>query len=238
MSVRGPRWSDLTAVFGGRFDPPHLGHVEALNGLFETPGVARVVVMPSGNPPHKAAQAADSARVEMARAAFLSGANRDRIEVSSLEIERVRKTGLPGYAFDTLQELRRERGDRLAFVIGADQLRDLPHWHRFPEILSLCHWIVLERKPDGQPLIQQAVGSLTGSGLLRSRPDWSWQGLHVLEVASTPGTGLLICPTEARNLSSTQVREDFARGIPPETLPLPDAVIESLKRLKLYGRGN
>lgn len=238
MSAPAPRWQELTAIFGGRFDPPHLGHVEAVAGLFQMPGVARVIVMPSGNPPHKAAQASDSARLELARAAFLAGPTPGAIEVSDLEVERARGTGQLGYAFDTLQDLRRQHGDRLAFVIGADQLRDLPKWHRFPEILGLCHWIVLERKPNGPAMIQEAISTLTGSGVLRQRPDWSFQGLPCLEVTQAPGKGVLICPTEAREVSSTQIREDFARGIAPESLPLPSQVIEGLKRLNLYGRGN
>jgi nicotinate-nucleotide adenylyltransferase len=195
--------------------------------------------MPSGNPPHKGTHATNEARLALSKAAFLTGPDRDRIEVSTLEIERVGLSGQPGYAFDTIQELRQKRGqgrgDRLAFVIGADQFLDLPKWHRFPEILGLCHWIVLERKLDGRATLQQALGALTGSGLLRSRPDWSWQGAHCLEITSPPGTGVLICPTPARALSSTDIREALARGAPPKSLPLSEAVIQAIHQQKLYG---
>ena len=98
MASRAPRWTECTALFGGRFDPPHLGHEEALAGLFESPGVARVLVIPSGNPPHKPVTASNEARLEMARAAFLKSNLPGPVEVHPLEIERTRQTGAPGYA--------------------------------------------------------------------------------------------------------------------------------------------
>jgi len=233
MTPSAPRWSEITALFGGRFDPPHLGHNEAIQGLFEHPGVREVLVMPSGSPPHKAAVAPDALRLQMARAAFLGGPH--PVAVSDIEIERTRRTGLPGYAFDTLQELNRDRGRNLAFVIGADQLRDLPKWHRFPEVLSLSHWIVLERKPDGAAVIAEALAGLQGSGLLRPRPEWTHRGCPAFEISPATGRALIICPTQARELSSTRIREALARREKLDEQPLAPEVREWIRKQRLYG---
>ncbi len=238
MSQRPPRWSECTALFGGRFDPPHLGHEQALEGLFETPGVSRVLVVPSGNPPHKSTAASNEARLELAKEAFKKPGRARPVEILDDEIERTRLSGCPGYAWDTLQALKGTYGDSLAFVIGADQLRDLPQWHRFPEILGLCHWIVLERQPDGQAVVGEAIKTLIGSGLLRPKPEWSTQGLPALEVSHSPGRTLLVCPTKAPAVSSTDIRERLARGERPETLPISPEVALRLKSLKLYGTGH
>jgi nicotinate (nicotinamide) nucleotide adenylyltransferase len=235
MASRAPRWTECTALFGGRFDPPHLGHEEALAGLFESPGVARVLVIPSGNPPHKPVTASNEARLEMARAAFLKSNLPGPVEVHPLEIERTRQTGAPGYAWDTLQDLKKQGIQNLAFVIGADQLRDLPKWHRFPEILGFCHWIVLERKPEGPALIENALKELQASGLARPARDQGPQGLPCFELTQPEGSSLIVCPTRARAASSTEIREKLALGHPPESLPISTEVALCLKRNRLYG---
>jgi nicotinate-nucleotide adenylyltransferase len=236
-AARAPRWTECTALFGGRFDPPHLGHEEALRGLFEVPGVARVWVIPSGNPPHKVALAPDLARLEMARAAFLRPSIGGPVDVLPLEIERVRNSGGSSYSWDTLLELKAQGAQNLAFVIGADQLKDLPRWHRFPEVLGLCHWIVLERKPEGPALIQEALSHLQGSGLIRQAPEASVHGLPCFEFTQAPGQFLLICPTRAQAISSTELREKLACGHQPEELNLSNEVSLCLKRNRLYGTG-
>src|SRR3954447_18077682 len=91
--VSAPRWSEVTAVFGGRFDPPHLGHREAVRGLFERPGVSRVVILPSASPPHKPTWASAENRAEMASLNFQTfGFNKfpQAIETDRRELDRAR----------------------------------------------------------------------------------------------------------------------------------------------------
>jgi nicotinate (nicotinamide) nucleotide adenylyltransferase len=138
-------WREVTAIFGGTFDPPHLGHREAVASLFKVPGVGRVFVSPAATPPLKASRASTEARIAMTRLAF---AGLPDVTIDLREIERAKKDpAKPSYSFDTLLELKREiPGKQLAFVLGTDQAARLPSWHRYPEILDLCHWIVLKRK--------------------------------------------------------------------------------------------
>src|SRR4051812_10219884 len=99
------QWGRTTALFGGTFDPPHSGHLEAVNGLFGLPGVARVVVVPSASPPHKPGVTAASKRLEMTRLAFSSRRFAGEVSVDDCEIERAVRTGQPSYSFDTIREL-------------------------------------------------------------------------------------------------------------------------------------
>src|SRR4051812_37133027 len=102
------RWNEITAVFGGRFDPPHVGHREAVKGLFRSPGVKEVIILPSGNSPHKPSIGTISQRAEMAKLAFSSltgdlipsGIWQDPIELNRAKIN----PNLPTYSFDTLNE--------------------------------------------------------------------------------------------------------------------------------------
>ncbi|MCM2322077.1 MAG: nicotinate (nicotinamide) nucleotide adenylyltransferase [Oligoflexia bacterium] len=217
----GPRWHEVTAVFGGTFDPPHCGHLEAVRGLFRVPGVQRTLVIPSATPPQKPGFAPTEHRLEMTRRCFAPLA--PDVTVDFREAERaVRNPERPSYTFDTLLELRRDL-PRLAFVLGADQLARLPSWHRFPEILGLCHWIVLERKPDGGALAAPVLRQWLASGLLR--PDFT----------TREGTTLQLFPTEAPLISSTAIRQQLARaGEPPNNL-LPPEVVIYLKMHRLYG---
>jgi nicotinate-nucleotide adenylyltransferase len=216
-------WNDLTAVFGGRFDPPHQGHVEAVLGLFERPGVKQVLILPSPTPAHKPAVATPEQRLEMAKLAFAHP--KLPIQLDLREFERA-SAGRPTYSFDTLSDMKREFGPSLAFVIGTDQLENLPQWHRFPDVLGLCHWIVLERK--SAPHGGKTFSEWEASGLVARVSDHLWR-------FKAGGTTMTLVPTPAPALSSTAIREQIARtGEPPEA-QLPPGVYAYLKNVGLYG---
>ena len=225
------RWNEITAVFGGRFDPPHLGHREAVRGLFKFPAVKQVLVMPSGSAPHKPTLATGAQRAQMAKLAFgdlpfdLLPAE---IRFDLSELDRAKQNpNVPTYSFDTINELRTVY-PQLAFVLGADQLAALPTWHRFPELLTLCHWIVLERKPQGSELARQTLQEWETSGLVKAKGPHTWESIK-------SGFLIQIVPTEAKDVSSTQIRESIARtGEPPADSLLPE-VLAYLKEQRLYG---
>ncbi len=232
MSTVGPQWAETTAIFGGTFDPPHLGHREAVAGLFRNPGVKRVLVVPSAVPPQKSSGATSSEhRVEMTRRCFEGLAD---VELDLRELTRAQNSPKsPTYSFDTLAELGREQSPgRLAFVIGADQLAQLHQWHRFPELLGLCHWIVLARRPGGDARAQEALKQWAGAGIIgREGASRCWQ---LRSAASTVGYIQLVA-TDAPEISSTGIRETIARsGRPPEG-QLGEAVLAYLMRHRLYG---
>jgi nicotinate-nucleotide adenylyltransferase len=254
-STGTPRWNELTAVFGGTFDPPHLGHREAVAGLFQNPGVRRVLVIPSATPPQKPQAIASEHRVAMAKICFSehlaslknsgktsagntgSGASKieGEVEIDTQEIDRAKRSSQPSYTFDTLHELRRDHG-QLAFVLGSDQLANLPTWHRFPEVLELCHWIVLARKPLGEQIAETTLQQWQTSGWVK-KEDSVWK------VASrTPGVPptITLVPTDAREISSRNIRENLAKGASNEILEasLPSEILSYLMEHRLYGTGS
>ncbi len=236
-----PRWREVTALFGGRFDPPHVGHREAVLGLFKHPGVRQVVIIPSASPPHKPAIASRDARYRMAEFCFSGITN---VWMDSCELNR--PVHRPSYTFDTLEELSSkytQNRESIAFVVGSDQLGQLHTWYRFPELLKKSHWIVLERKVEKSVVgpwknAGEVLKEWEGSGLIKpltQRSDYS--GSPCWQVAQSTSY-LTVVQTEAPPYSSTQIREHIAHeGTVPDGLLLSE-VFGYLKRNKLYGISN
>ncbi len=227
-----PRWSEVTALFGGAFDPPHLGHRAAVAGLFERPGIKKVLVLPTPSPKYKPCVASVPDRVEMTKLCFGadwadSGFPASEVAINLCEVERAQKNvGALTYTFDTLSTLR-SQFPKLAFCLGADQLTSMDTWYQFPEVLKLSHWIVLARKPDGIEIAHNALKRWEQAGIAK-KYEGGWQ-------ITGSGTWLEIFETPARSLSSTQIREALGRtGVAPQ-----DTLLESVSRYlmdhALYG---
>ena len=239
-----PRWNEITAVFGGRFDPPHLGHRQAVQGLLKNPGVKQVLVIPSAAPPHKPTVASIESRLAMTRLNFAIAAG-DSFPAAQVQVDdrEIRRNDLnpdqPSFTFDTLKELRKI-DEKLAFVVGTDQLPFFHRWAKFPEILALAHWIVLERATPGETfteLAQQTLRDWSASGLVKPVQERLWQVTKGQTFGSrTAGsTFVTILPTQAVDVSSTFIRETIARtGASPADTLLP-SVAEYLMLTGLYG---
>jgi nicotinate-nucleotide adenylyltransferase len=147
-------------LFGGTFDPIHLGHLLAAQEAHERLGLARLILMPACRRPHKDRPVATSPadRLQMLRLAVADDA---RFEVSDLEIRR----GGQSYTIDTVTALRRSEtseGIRAAaareivLLVGSDSVPELPAWHRIGELADLCTLVVMARPGfstgDLQPL--------------------------------------------------------------------------------------
>lgn len=128
-------------VYGGTFDPPHLGHLVAASETCEALGLDRVLWVPSAVHPLKAGRVrtAPELRLEMVRAAV---AGDPRFAADDLEL---RRQG-PSYTVDTLRALRaREPGAELFLVTGADILGELHRWRAPDEVLRLATLVVVSR---------------------------------------------------------------------------------------------
>lgn len=234
MSSGSPRWHEVTALFGGRFDPPHLGHRQAVCGLFTQPGIKRVLLLPTPRPAYKPCIASLEARQEMIQKTFTSTPQDPlpkEIQIHPIEIELAHKNpNQPTYTFNTLLALKNEFAP-LAVVIGTDQLEVLHTWHRFPDVLGEAHWIVLARKAAGnnQELEAglQAFQRLVGLGILKTEPG-GW-------IYPRKNTFFSLVSTHAPAISSTQIRETIGKtGEVPENLMYP-SVSFYLKQTGLYG---
>lgn len=145
MSGRGSSTSGRAGrrvgVFGGTFDPPHLGHLALAECARDQLGLERVIFMPAGSPPHKLRVERSSAQRRVAMTRLAVRGNR-AFRVSMLE---VRRRG-PSFTADTLRDLgRRFPGCRLYLLLGADSLADFPNWHRPRDILRLATLVVAAR---------------------------------------------------------------------------------------------
>ena len=206
------------AIFGGTFDPVHLGHLSVAWEAAELLD-AEVRLLPASVPPHRPPPAASATqRVAMLHAA-LHG--QSRLTLDTRELERKG----PSYTIDTLHELRAEQGDRpLVLLIGADAFAGLPSWHRWRELFAVAHIGVLSR-PDvdavlSEDLQRETAGRWVGEvSTLRKQPAG-----RLIELAVTP---LVI--------SATRIRELLAAGRDPRYL-LPAGLFDDTALLAPYRR--
>jgi nicotinate-nucleotide adenylyltransferase len=110
----------VTGLFGGAFDPPHNGHLALADAALEHFELERLVVVVTGEPPHKREEAGAETRFRLAAAAF---AGRPRVELSRHEVEREG----PSYTVDTARWAAGRWGDVL-FLVGADEFADFLEW--------------------------------------------------------------------------------------------------------------
>lgn len=144
--------AEAVGVLGGTFDPVHFGHLSMARTALEALHLDRVLLIPNGQPPHRAApEASPAQRLEMLRAAT---ADDPRLQVDDREIRR----GGPSYTVDTLTELAAELGPetRLVLLLGADAFAEIHEWSRWRRLFDLAEVVVFAREgarsvPDGVP---------------------------------------------------------------------------------------
>lgn len=146
--------SAVLGIFGGSFDPPHVGHVAAATAAWRQLGLEQVLVLPAGQAPLRdgppRASAAD--RIAMTRLAFADAA------WATVDARETLRPG-PSWSIDTARELAREHPRaRLIWILGADQLGRLDRWKDVGELLALVEFAVLAR--DG--LTVEAPPTLRG----------------------------------------------------------------------------
>ena len=223
------QWTSVFTLFGGSFDPPHTGHREAVLGLLQDPGVKHVCILPSGQTPLKENRMNAEDRLEMTRLCF-SGIPEEKISISDFELRRNRETDLPSYTYHTILAYQKQLSPDtpLAFVIGSDQLENLPNWYEGRKLLSLCHWIVLKRKPESVASIQKKLRILQDLELLTTQ-----------EVA--PNEYLLadqkhhlrLVTTNAPEISSSDIREQLSHQKLENGVLLPE-VLDYIQKRGLY----
>jgi nicotinate-nucleotide adenylyltransferase len=129
-------------IFGGTFDPIHIGHLILAEEAWFQLKLDRVYLVPAGDPPHKREQrlAPVEHRIRMAQ---LATRDSDYIRVSRIDADRPG----PHYTADMVR-LVRQRVDaqvELYFLMGMDSLRDLPNWHEARWLVDNCHLVALSR---------------------------------------------------------------------------------------------
>jgi nicotinate-nucleotide adenylyltransferase len=145
-------------IYGGTFDPPHLGHLILAETAAESLRLTRVIFAPVAEPPHKAAR--DVHASAQHRLAMVERAIRDnpRFALSRVDMDRPG----PHYSVDMLRLLREQHpGAEFVFLMGADSLRDLPTWSRPAELIQLASLGVMHRH-DVRPDLEALQHTLPG----------------------------------------------------------------------------
>lgn len=139
-----------TAIFGGTFDPIHRAHVRVAQEAADRFGLDQVLLITSGNPPHKPAGATTSYEHRHRMVELACECEKDsRLAPSRLEEGRLRS-----YSYDTIQRVRAtlSDGDELLFLIGADAFAEIGTWHRAANVIRAVEFIVVSRPGYSHPV--------------------------------------------------------------------------------------
>ena len=141
------------ALFGGTFNPPHIGHINAIETVKDRLSLDRVVVVPAFKSPLKEDTGLDVSpqqRLEMLRLGF--DEDQEYIEVSDFELNRPSDS----YTVETVKEMQKlYPEDDLYLVIGADQFEQFDRWKQFEDILSAVHLVVTSRPGHRLPRVKE-----------------------------------------------------------------------------------
>lgn len=183
----------LTAIFGGTFNPFHIGHYEMLSALQNDSNIEKIFIMPDRIPPHKECDfmAENDIRIEMCR---IAAEDFSKAELCLLEFERTGKS----YSYDTVTELKRKYPDtEFAFVCGGDMLVFFDKWYKYEELMKLLPFIVFKRTDTDTNLFENCI-----------------------EKFSKMGMNIIIKDDIITAVSSTQIRSSFSksRSLLPEKI--------------------
>jgi nicotinate-nucleotide adenylyltransferase len=208
-------------LVGGTFDPPHVGHLALARAARDALRLDEVRMVPTGRSWQKAGAGATSLqRLEMTALTVGALSPAEKLVVDDRE---VRRDG-PTFTVDTLSGLRAELGPdpMLVLVLGSDQLRNLPTWHRWRELFDFAHVAATQRERvalDALPAELEAELSRRGRDAL---PD-------------APAGAIVLFRMPAVPVSATALRERLGRGERPTGLCAP-AVLDYIETNRLYGR--
>ncbi|GLS26908.1 putative nicotinate-nucleotide adenylyltransferase [Marinibactrum halimedae] len=206
------------ALFGGTFDPIHVGHLRMALELRQALGVNEVRLVPCHQPPHRGLPL----RTSQQRAEMLTLAVSE-CDGLSTDLRELDRDG-PSYSIDTVIEVRQEVGAAtpLMLAMGMDSFIHFPSWYRSEEFLQYTHLVVMTR--PGYGLTSHLNTDL--SSLLNKQ-------MTQQEMQSCPCGGVLIVQQTPLPISATQIREALQTGSSVQYL-VPDVVRQYIQQNQLY----
>lgn len=198
-------------LYGGSFDPIHIGHLIVARAVAEQMSLDRVLMLPAAQPPHKSPDQLAPAehRAEMVR---LAVANEPLFAMDRWDLDRPG----PAYTLDTVRHFREMLGPQTEFfwIIGSDSLRELPTWYRVAELVESCRIVTAARRESG-PLDWDAFRPLLKDAQIRRLEE---------SVLATPTI----------DVSATEIRARVRAGRSIRFL-VPEVVGDYIHRTGLYG---
>lgn len=197
-------------IYGGTFDPPHIGHIAAAKAAMETLALDRLLLVPTFIPPHKALPAGAASPAQRRDMAVLATAELGR-KAEVLDVE-LRREG-PSYSWETLCMMKNQfPEDELWLLMGSDMFLTLQDWREPQRVMSMARIGAFSRRKDGE----EAVFARQRAFLEREF------GADVTVIPNPQGV----------ELSSTEVRQALAQGGGADLLP--PAVYGYVLRERLY----
>jgi nicotinate-nucleotide adenylyltransferase len=194
-------------LLGGTFNPAHEGHMDIAQKAYSEFGLSKIMLILSGNPPHKNASALAPAHHRLNMLA-IAARNYPYMEVSSIELDR----GGAVYTVDTLTLLREmQPKNEYHFIIGSDTLFELQTWKNIGQVFHLTHFICMRRPGDSFMQIVTEIERL--------------RALY--------GDKIKLCSHAGPNVSSTDIRRAIREGRKP-IANLPKEVEEYINQYGLY----
>lgn len=208
----------VIGMFGGTFDPIHLGHLRSAQELCERLSLQRLLLVPCHLPPHRATpEVSAQHRLAMVAAAV---AGFPELECDDIELRREHAS----YTLDTLQQLRQRYGEQvsLVLVMGGDSFNKLHTWRDWRGLFELAHVVVIERpgyRLEPAPEVAQWVEP---------------RRIEETELAERGAGGWMVLSLEPWPISATEIRAQLASGEDVSQW-LPDTVAHYIKQHGLYG---
>ena len=210
-------------ILGGTFDPVHHGHLRLaaeVGGLLD---LQQIRFIPTGTPPHRAQPAASNAhRAAMVRLAI---AGNPRFVMDERELTRSGQS----YSFDTVIDLRTTLPAQTPVVLmmGADAFLSLPGWHRWRELLEICHIVVAQRPGYSVTSWESALAPELWEAFANRSV------VNLSPLRRSPGGRIAIHTMTALDISASLLRSQLRSGVSPRYL-LPDAVLDYIHHNGLY----
>lgn len=216
------------ALYGGTFDPVHIGHIAVAKGLVDAFELDKVLFIPAHVAPHKRDTLVSP---PLHRHAMLALATQDdeSLFISTVELEAPERP----YTFETVAHFQSELGPdvQLFFVMGADSWSEVTTWREWERLLLMTDHIVVARPgydlnvANVTPKIRERIVDLRGS----KRPEITGR------VAEQKRERLYVTDTVFINVSATSIRENIKTGNDTESLTLVEPVVaDYIRKYGLY----
>ncbi|MDZ4252458.1 MAG: nicotinate-nucleotide adenylyltransferase [Sulfuritalea sp.] len=236
----------VLGLFGGTFDPLHVGHLRLALEAREALGLAELCLIPAGKPPlREAPQCAAADRLAMVERALaeLPGFSVDPDEVlatiaANSAANSAATSVAPSYTIDTLERQRRLHGAQrpLVLLLGADAFARIETWHRWRELFGLAH-VAVATRPGHE--LRVGAGALCVPGTpLRGQAtaldaEFAARRGVAADLADAPAGRIVPFAITALEISASAVRRRLAAGLSVRYL-VPETVLDYIDSHQLY----
>lgn len=213
-------------ILGGTFDPIHLGHTLPAKAVADYLSLTKILFIPANIPPHKTTpNVSAKQRAEMVHLACSTES------LFSCDEQELKRDG-HSYTVDTLKELSKSFPQQtLYFIVGLDSLLTFTRWHKYQEILSLCHLVVNTRPNYQLDNLDQATTILLNNHQIQ----------NINELKKHKSGGILLLPSTMPyynnhlhlNISSSEIRQRLSNNQDCKQLLAPNVLTFIIKN-ELY----